>query len=366
MFSEKGETRLRVCEWPGITLIFANFLTWIRENLCNSCFSKKVIPIVILAIFSQTLFANPFDRRRLVALDELCLDGDLNLSLPLARVKLDEKTTLEIRVEHEMRTGDYGNARSEMVVRPLFTNVVPYDRQHLIWNKPNGEKTVLVSQKKNAAAVAMDKWPETARAFLNEGIGRHFTSSRAVAYGDRQGSHVVISSEDYWLGYKDGSLSWFILPSGKLVNVQGRGSFISALTIDGEQFLRSSFSTEAPDEIRIRTKDAALYIDFDTSSRLSAVRNAGRIMRLKCEYGQTGLLSAVATGNTTTRYAWQETRQGMPRFMEWMKPWRLRSVNEKHFGYTHDYDYIKMQVESPRSGLLVKFRYGQIVSMKRK
>ena len=327
------------------------------------CF-KKVILIAAFVLLGQTILASPFERRRQVALDELCLDGDLNLSLPLARVKLDEKTTLEIRVEHEMRTGDYGNARSEMVVRPLFTNVVPYDRQHLTWNKPNGEKEVFASQEQNATAVATDKWPEAARAFLHGNIDRHFASSRAVAYADRHLAHVVISSEEHWFGYKDGSLSWFILPSGKLVNARSAGSFIRSLSIDGEQLLSSEFLTDAFDEIRIRAKDAVLYVAYDSSFQLSAVKNATKAVRLKCEYGQTGLLSAVTTENTVARYVWQKNQQGMPRFMEWMKPWRLRSVNDKDFGYTYDYDYIKMQVVSPCSELLVKFRYGRIVSIK--
>ena len=299
-------------------------------------------------------------------LDELCLDGDLNLSLPIARVKLDEKTTLEIRVEHAMSTGDYRNARSEMVVRPLFTNVVPYDRQHLIWNKPNGGKEVFISQKQNAIAPATDKWPEAARAFLHGNIDRHFASSSAVAHADTHLAHVVISSEEHWFGYKDGSLSWFILPSGKLVNVRSEGSFIRSLSIDGEQLLSSEFSTEDLDEIRIRTKGAVFNLELNPSSQLSVVKSAAGAVRLKCDYGQAGLLSAITTGNRVDRYIWRETQQGMPRFMEWMKPWRLRSVNGKDFGYTFDYDYIRMQVESPRSELLVKFRYGQIVSIKRK
>jgi hypothetical protein len=176
----------------------------------------------------------------------------------------------------------------------------------------------------------------------------------------------VIFSEEHWLGYKDGSLLWFILPSGKLVNVQSKGSFISGLTIDGEQLLSSEFSTDALDEIRIRAKGAVLYVAYDPSFQLSAIKNAAKAVRLKCEYGQTELLSAATSRNAVTRYAWQDTRQGMPRFMAWMKPYRLRSVNGKDFGYTYDYDYIKMQVESPRSELLVKFRYGQIVSIKKK
>jgi len=358
MFSETSTTR--------ITRISTNFLTWIRDNLCNSCLSKKVIPIVVLGIFYQTLLAGPFDRRRQIALDELRLDGDLNLSLPLARVKLDEKTTLEIRVEHEMRTGDYGNVRSEMIVRPLFTNVVPYDRQDLIWNKPNGDKTVLISRNEKNTAVATDKWPEAARAFLNGNTSRCFASSKAQAYADTQCSKIVISSEHYWFGYKDGSLSWFVLPSGKLIKVRSNGSFICSLTIGSEELLNSDFSTETTDAMRIRTKSIALNFEFDPAHRLSVIKNAANAVRLKFEYERTGLLSAVTTGKAVARYAWQDNHQSMPRFMEWMKPYRLRSANGKDFGYTYDYDCITMQVASPRSELLVIFRYGQIVSMKKK
>ena len=322
--------------------------------------------IATFALFTQTLIAGPFDRHRQVTLDELRLDGDLNLSLSLARVALDEKTILEIRVEHEMRTGDYGNVRSELVVRPLFTNVVPYDRQHLIWNKPNGDKMVLVGQNEGNAAVETDKWPEAARAFLSEGINRRYASSTAVAYADKQGANVVLSSEQYWFGYKDGSMSWFVLPSGKLVNAQSKGSFIRGLTIGGEEVLSSDFPTDTTGAMRIRTKSAAMNFEFDPAHRLSVIKNAVNAVRLKFEYEQTGLLSAVTTGKAVARYAWQSNPQGMPRFMDWMKPYRLYSANGKDFGYTHDYDYINMQVASPRSELLVTFRYGQIVSVKKR
>ena len=339
--------------------------------------------IATFALFTQTLIAGPFDRHRQVTLDELRLDGDLNLSLSLARVALDEKTTLELRVEHEMRTGDYGNARSDLIVRPLHTNVVPYDRQDLIWNKPNGEKKVLLSEGPTARPNnspgqrpgsqnnnnpsperAFQFLPEAARTFMGEDISRRFTSSKATAYSNKQLSKIVISSEQYWFGYANGSLSWFILPTGKLVNVQSEGGFIRNLAIDGVEVLNATVNN--PDEIRIRTKTATLNLEYNPSFQLSAIKNAANVARWKFEYNQTDLLSTITTGAAISRYAWQENRQDMPKFMNWMKPYRLRSVNEKNFGYTHDYDYIKMQIASPPSELLVTFRYGQIVSIKKR
>jgi hypothetical protein len=196
---------------------------------------RSILPVIVMlaivAMALNSIKASPFDPRFIIKVDELCADGDLALSIPLLRVRLDDKMPINIRAEHVLESADYGFCQSNIVLIPLITTIAPYDRDSLIWRKPNGENIIL----KPSDGEFLWEIPEKARALLETNTYRIFNGRGTVAYvGNHPLAWAVVVSEKFTLCYNQGTLVWFTLPSGASVSAKCCGAMIRKLKISDD------------------------------------------------------------------------------------------------------------------------------------
>lgn len=317
---------------------------------------------LMTTLLVPALTASPFDPRFVITTDELCADGDLALSVPLMRLRLDDSTSIPLRAEHILKTGDYGFAQSEIVIRPLTTTLAPYDRDALVWRKPNGDKVIL---HKSDAKLPADM-PDEAKNFLASLKTCQTYENRGVTawVEDNPLARELVYSEGIAFCYNDGALAWLILPSGSKVMVKSNGAMINEMRI-GDEIL---FSSE-----QITATEARMSI----GARQFGIRyNRGRIVEITrlpatklatFDYGPDGLLSAATINGKQSHYTWAETKRPLPAIINWVNSRHLQSVDGKRFDYVVTDDSIIMSVYAGdvlQKATSLRVRYGTIVSIK--
>jgi len=328
----------------------------------------RVIRFLVAALFpvlsAHTLSASPFDLRFLIAVDELCNDGDLALSIPLMRVRLDDSTAIALRAEHVLKTGDYGFAQSEIVLRPLTTTLAPYDRDAFVWRKPNGDKAILHK--------SMDKLPvnlpDEARKFLDSLKNcQTYAGNNVTAWlGGDSSVQGLVWSEGIALCYNGGSLAWFILLSGNKVLVKCDGAMIRELRIDDE--LLFSFEQITDTEARISAGTQHLDIRYE-HGRIIEITRLPETKLASFDYGSDGLLASATFGGKQHHYAWAATKRPLPPLITFVQSRYLQSVDNKHFDYTVTDDSIIMSAyigDVLQKSTSLRVHYGTIVSIREK
>jgi hypothetical protein len=320
-----------------------------------------VIPVGALPLAT---FGSPFDPPFIVKVDELCADGDLALSIPLLRVRLDDKTALNIRAEHFLETADYGHTRSTVALRPLSTTLAPHDRDAILWRKPNGERIVL----RKAAGALSKGLPDETRAFLDSvKTYRVFEGRSTTAWlaGDSLAWGIVYS-EGITLGYEDGGLAWLKLPSGSKVWVKNDGAMIHELRIDNDVLF--SFERISNTEARISAGGRHLDIHYDYG-RIVEITRPPATKLVQFEYTSDGLLLAATHGGRSRHYVWAKTKRPLPPIINWVNPCHLQSADGRHFDYFVDNDSIVMSAFTdgkPEKTTSLRVRYGAVISIREK
>jgi hypothetical protein len=326
---------------------------------------RAIILMVLLlsaAILPLANFGSPFDPPFIVKVDELCANGDLALSIPLLRVRLDGKTSLNVRAEHFLETADYGHARSAIVLRPLSTTLAPHDRDAVLWRKPNGERIVL----RKSAGTLPKGVSDEARAFLDFVKTYRAYESRGVTAwlaGDSL-SWGIVYSEGITFGYEDGGLAWLNLPSGTKVWAKSDGAVIRELRTDDDVLF--SFERVSDIEARISAGRQYLNIHYDRGRIVEIVRLPAKKL-VQFEYTPDGLLLAATHGGRRRHYAWAKTKRSLPPIINWVNPWYLQSADGRRFDYFVDNNSIVMSAisdDKPRKTTSLRVRYGAVISVR--
>jgi hypothetical protein len=329
--------------------------------------TRFLMVALLLATPAHTLSASPFDPRFVITVDELCSDGSLALSIPLMRVRLDDSTTITLRAEHVLRTGDYGFAQSEIVVRPLHTTLTPYDRDALVWRKPNGEKTVL---RKSAGKLPKGLPDETREILDSAKTFRTYESHGVTAWlAENSLAWGLVRSEGILFSYEDGALTWFMLPSGNRVLVKSNGATISELRIEDE--ILFSFEQITETEARIVAGTRRFGIRYDRGRIVEIERlpvlNLPATKLMKFNYGPDGLLATTTFNGKQRHYAWAKTKRPLPPIINWVNSHHLQSADDRRFDYIVTNDTITMisfADEKPRKTTRLRVRYGAIMAIR--
>jgi len=334
-------------------------------NSCKTLIIRFLVAALLPVLLAHTLSASPFDPRFLITVDELCDDGDLALSIPLMRVRLDDSTAIALRAEHVLKTGEYGFAQSEIVLRPLATTLAPYDRDSLVWRKPNGDKAIL----RKSANKPLADLPGEARKFLD-------SFKNYQAYESTNGSNVtawladdspaqgLVWSEGIAFCYDDGVLAWFILPSGNKVLVKSDGAMIREMRMGDEPLF--SFEQITGTEARISAGTQHLVIRYD-GSRIVEITRLPATKLASFNYGSDGLFAAATFGARQRHYAWAETKRPLPANILFVHSRHLQSVDDKRFNYIVTDDSITMSVyisDTLQKSTSLRIHYGTIVSIR--
>ena len=325
-------------------------------------FLARFFMIALLpAMSAHTLSASPFDPQFAITVDELCSDGSLALSIPLMRIRLDDSTSISLRVEHVLKTGDFDFAQSEIVLRPLHTTLSPYDRDALVWRKPNGEKTVLRKSD--------DKLPDEVRTFLDSTkTFQAYAGRGATAWlVENSLARGAVRAEGIIFCYEDGMLAWFMLPSGNKILVKSDGSKISELRIGDETLF--SFNQITDTEARIVAGSRSFGIHYDDQGRIVEITRLPSIKLMAFGYDDDGLLATATFSGKQRHYKWAKTQHPLPPIINWVNAHHLQSIDSRHFDYIVTNNTITMRSiedEKPRKTTMLRVRYGTIISIREK
>jgi len=330
---------------------------------------------LIAALLAPALFASPFDPRFVITTGELCADGDLALSIPLARIRLDETVTLALRAEHTLKTGDYGFAQSEIILRPLTTTLAPYDRDALAWRKPNGDKVTL-RKSTSAARLPPANMPAEAEKFLDTlKTCQTYESRDATAWlDDDSPAHGLVYSENMAFCYTNGALTCLILPSGARVAVKSEGGMIREMRIGDAPLFNFEQITDTETRITAGARQFTLRYNrgrIVEITRLPATNppstNLPATKLAAFDYDPDGLLSAATSNGKQSHYAWAETKRPLPAIITWVNSRHLQSTDGKRFDYLVTDDTIVMSAyagDTLQKTTTLRVRYGTIISIR--
>lgn len=307
--------------------------------------------------------SDPFLRPYVLALDSLRDDGDLLLTVPLRKWRLDDETDIDVVLAHRQESLEYGEVRSRFDLLPFQTSVMPAAGGAWVWLRPGGGTVRFEPPRGNStrgtAQEGTSKKKADKMAKASWEVFTHGRTRLTILWPEKS---QIIEDGGWVLSYQCGAINALKAPSGRQFIVTSVGRNITR--VSENNVLRAEV-VWSPLNLPIRLWLDGEMIHFKTD-------DAGMIDKVTTEAGDTlagfayhrsQLLASIARpGFSEQAFEWQL----LPDFTRgdslYRKPYAVRSAGEVRYGYYIRRDVIHLSSESANQAkrLKIGMQYGKV------
>jgi len=316
----------------------------------------------MLTLLSQSAFASPFESSQRVCLEDLSADGDLNYRFTLFSLQLDESESIEIRIEHNLRTIEYGSCKSVLSIRPLNTSLLsPDGNNRLRWRKPNGREVILRHDvRDNISTAKLTTLPQVYRDLLCN-RPKVFNANGAIAFVTADFQSGLLFESGWWLRYEKGQLLSFCTPDKNIFEVKNIGGTIRSIKKDGEEVLSYDFISNT--EALLTTPDHVVRLRFNENGSVVSMEKENA--QWVYDYDEKGLLYLISEPGKKREFSWMKSPRRPLCSIDWIKPVYLKTSSNRVFTYICSDSSIELKtLTPPLKSTKLKVRYGTVVSIK--
>lgn len=306
---------------------------------------------------------DPFLRPYVLALDDLGSDGDLVLTVPLRKWRLDDETDIDVLLTHRQESLEYGDVRSRFDLLPFQTSVMPAGAGAWTWLRPGGGTVRFESLQSKAIRERAGKGTSRPVAVrLAAGSRQVFSNGKTrltVSWSDNQ---QTIEDSRWVFSYKGGALYALKAPSGRQFVVTSAGRNITR--VSENEVLRAEIEwskTALP--VRLWLDGETIHFKVDDTGVLVNVTTGAGDKIAGFTYHKSGLLASITRPSLPLRaFEWQFLKDYTRGDSIYRKPYALLSASGTRYGYNIQNDVIYLSAESVNYSkrLNIGLQYGKV------
>lgn len=304
--------------------------------------------------------AHPFLRDYVVALDDLRIDGDLRLAVPLCVWRLDEETFIDVVLDHQQEPLEYGEVRSRMDLLPFQTCVFPQRPGVWRWQRPGGGQVVFDSRRGTPKASRpllsaikreRGRLPDAPFAWYAEG-----TMWLAVEPSERWQAIV----DDGWvLVYEGGVLRSITTPQGRYLQATCSGRHITAIHEDGRQRVRVEWTAAgAPSSLWVDGEQSRFRVS--PSELVESVEDESGATLAEFDYhASLGLIEFASMASEPARcFKWKRNANYGHGDVDQRKPYSLIAAGVVRYSFDSNRGVIRLERIEETTGVVKRLRIG--------
>lgn len=319
--------------------------------------------IVFMAFSTVPAKASPFNKPYVLTHKSVTVDGDLALPCPLTRLALDNKTVVEVWLEHRIVCLDYGEVRSHFILHPFETGLFPRGTKGWDWLRPGGGG-LFFSKKHEVKIDAGRLRPKNKR---DRPVGQPTSCYQAegVELWIFESGWQAICDSGWVLWHREGSLDTFFSPDGDSWSVTASGKRITSIRAN-EHEVASIVWTHDLTAKSVLIENSHYYFAY-RGGQLAGV-SLEEMPIYSFQYASNMLLREIVQQNTgSVSFAWNEVPHYLRGDTPYALPFHLAAAGSLKYSYKNDDGVISIRSSSPGmkdGGIKVVTRYGRIISLK--
>jgi hypothetical protein len=298
---------------------------------------------------------DPFLRSYRLALDDLGTDGDLVLTLPLCKWRLDDDTDIDVALEHRQESREYGDVRSRFDLRPFQTAIIRAGQDTWLWLRPGGG-TVRFERAQGERSNARE-WVSNHRRTYTNGTVR----LTVLETPNRQ----TIDDDGWRLSYEEGALQSLRSPKGREFKVAAKGSCIYKI-IEKDAIRAEIDWNDAGEPLRLRLDGKTIVFDTYENGGLKNAFSKIDGATVVFTYHESGMLASFTRRGLPPRaFNWRFLTDSVRGDSLYRNTYALLSADDIRYGYEMRNETIYLSANSERGpkSMEVAVRYGKIYSI---
>ncbi len=308
---------------------------------------------------------DPFLRPYVLALDDLGSDGDLLLTVPLRKWRIDDDTVIDVVLSHRQESLEYGEVRSGFDLLPFQTSVMPIGATAWAWLRPGGETVRFeAAQRGSSGGRAGSKAIERVFGKSAPGSWQVFARGKRRLTVSRSHNWQAVEDDGWMLFYEGGRLCALATPGGRHLAVASVGRRITRVVENGLIRVELEWSEAGrPTNLSIDGENLRFKAS-ENGALLKVTADSGPILA-DFTYHENGLLASATKPLSAKRrhFSWRPVRDFARGDSPYRKPCALISAGEVRYGYGISRGVIRLSAESAAQGrkhLNIGMRYGKV------